>query len=240
MSRTLAAKGLFRIIEVCLILATASCVTIPRQHVPVSIPIIFQPMFADCSPVDNDALITINKSGSRIFSAAMVWAFVNSRNAAIQFNSPLGDTIFSVSRGQPDWLVTGNVDLQVKESPRGVISVNGYEIPLRASELGCVMSGLWPSEWLNALYLDDRGGGSIVLTGEDELRRIDLSLSISPKLSGSQADDIKSCAVLKWGGFLGLMRKQVSICCENSRESLKMTMTGINDYVIDWMITHES
>lgn len=223
-----------------LCLTVVSCVTIRRPHEPISIPVVFQPLFMACAPIDRDAIININKNQARVFTAAMVWSFSQKRQAEIQFNSPVGDTMFQLSRNGSVWKVEGQDSLKVEENGQGVVSVNGYDLPLLADEIGCVMSGVWPVDWLSKLEFVERHNSRTVLWGQDNLREIELTLPVAQQMIAGPSGDTISCAVLKWGGFLGLMRKKITVCREPNHQSLKVTMSGLNDYSIDWVINNES
>jgi len=221
-------------------LLAASCVTTLKQRAPAAIPIVFQPMFQNCWPADSDALLTVKKSGIRVFSSNMVWSIVDARNADIQFNSILGDTVFEVSRRMPSWNVVGPKGLKISENIQGIVSIDGFEIPILAEEIGCVLSGVWPSAWLQQLTLNSSSAGQVSLKGQDVHRDFAITMKVDHAPKANRADDIQSCTVLKWGGFLGVMRRKVTLCREQTGEGLLVSLTGVNDYLVEWVIQNES
>ena len=223
-----------------LIFLPLSCATLSRVHEPASVPVVFQPIFLNCSPMDRDAVLTVKKAESRVFSSNMVWSIPDYNSAEVQFNSVLGDTVFQVSRRLPQWQVTGPANLEITESISGVLSVNGFELPILGEEVGCILAGTWPAAWLQQLVLRGSSGRSLSMSGVDHFRDFDVTMSIAPQPQSTRSDDIQSCAVLKWGGFLGLMRHKVTICREQTSEGLHVSLTGVNDYLIDWVIQNES
>ena len=174
-----------------------------------------------------------------MFSSNVVWSFESKKIAEIQFNGPLGDSLLEVKRDENTWSVSGAGDLRIGESPRGSLSVDGHDIPLKSDEIGCVLSGVWPSSWLLSLTVTEKGPASIELSGADALRRVDVDISLRKVAGGFHSSDIKSCAVLTWGGVMGLFKRAATICRERKGDSVSMRLTGINDYVIEWVISNE-
>jgi hypothetical protein len=205
----------------------------------VPIPVIFQPLFSACYPIDREASLRITKLGSNVFSSNVVWSFETAKKAEIQFNGPLGDTQLQVKRDERAWVVSGAGDLRIGESSQGTLSVDGHDIPLKSDEIGCVLSGVWPNEWLATLNVADKGPVSIQLSGADELRHVDLDISLRKVADGFHSSDIKSCAVLTWGGFMGMFRRAATICRERKADSVSMRLSGINDYIADWVINND-
>ena len=218
---------------------SSSCVTTASRHEPVAIPVIFQPLFSACHPIDHEASLRITKLGNSVFSSNVVWSFENGKKSEIQFNGPLGDTLLHVKRDGGAWTVSGAGDMRVGESPQGTLSVDGRDIPLRSDEIGCVLSGVWPSDWLSSLSVSAKGPASIGLTGSDDLRRVDVDILLRNASDGFHSSDIKSCAMLTWGGVLGLFRRVATICREQKANSVSMRLSGINDYIVEWVISDD-
>lgn len=216
-----------------------SCVTTRRPSGPFSLPVVYQPLFNHCSPLDGDATLIVKKDDATLFSSAMVWTVNAQNDAEFQFNSPVGDTIFQLSRKNRRWMVSGSVDLSISENDHGVLMIDGHELPLLSEELGCVLSGAWPASWLSFLDLETRGSENLALRGQTGSREIFVNLTLPGISSLTSASDTGTCAVIKWGGFLGLWRRTLNICREKIRSEVKMKMSGINNYEIDWDITHE-
>lgn len=236
----LACHGISIVLSIILALLNSSCATLSRYHEPVRVPVVYQPIFLRCWPMDRNAIITVKRAGTRVFSSEMVWSIPDAQSSDIQFNSLLGDTVFQVSRRLPKWQLTGPQNLEISENIRGVLTVNGFEIPVLAEEVGCILAGTWPAEWLRQADIQDSVGGMVSIKGADQLRDFDITMRMADQPQSNRSDDIQSCAVLRWGGFLGLMRRQVTFCREQTAEGLQVSLTGVNDYVIDWVIHNES
>jgi hypothetical protein len=218
---------------------SSSCVTTASRHAPLAIPVIFQPLFSACHPIDREASLRITRLGNNVFSSSVVWSFENGKKAEIQFNGPLGDTLLQVKRDGSVWTVSGAGDMRVGESPQGTLSIDGRDIPLKSDEIGCVLSGVWPSDWLSSLSVTEKGPASIELTGSDDLRRVDVDILLRNPSDGFHSSDIKSCAVLTWGGVLGLFKRVATICREQKANSVSMKLAGINDYIVEWVISDD-
>ena len=119
---------------------TLSCATMSKPHAPAVVPVVFQPIFQNCWPADRDAVLTVKKMGTRVFQSNLVWSIPDAHSADVQFNSILGDTVFQLSRRIPKWEVAGPKDLHVSENIRGTVTVNGFDLPILAEELGCVLA----------------------------------------------------------------------------------------------------
>jgi len=218
----------------------SGCATLKRVHEPAHVPVVFQPIFLNCSPMDRDAVLTVKKSGSRVFTSDMVWSIPDSNSAEIQFNSLLGDTVLHAQRRLPKWNVSGTGNLEISESIKGIVSINGFELPILGEEVGCILAGTWPSAWLRQLFLRDSTGSSLSMVGADDFRDFEVAMTLAHRPQSARSDDIQSCAMLKWGGFLGIMGHKVSICREQTSEGLRVSLSGINDYLIEWVIQNES
>lgn len=203
-------------------------------------PVVFQPLFLNCWPMDRDAVLTVKKAGARVFSSDMVWSVPDTNSAELQFNSILGETIFQITRQLPNWQVSGPQNLQISENIRGVLTINGFEIPILAEEVGCILAGTWPSLWLRQLTLRESSGRVLTMQGADDQRDFLITMRVLEQPNTNRPDDIQSCAVLRWGGFLGFMRKKITFCREQTKDGLMVSLAGVNDYLIEWVIQNES
>jgi hypothetical protein len=214
-------------------------VTVSKPSQPTVLPVVFQPLFLNCTPSDRDASLNVSMNGTRIFSSEVVWNIPDDRSADLQFNSVLGDTIFQLSRSQPEWKITGSDGLVISEAKNRVIKVNKIELPIFANEIGCLLSGTWPVTWLRFLSLSRQSDGSFLLMGSDELRGIEVSMKVTQTQNSERQDDIQSCATLRWGGFLGFFKNKMLICREQTKNGRLLTITGLKDYVVEWMVQSE-
>jgi hypothetical protein len=222
-----------------LILLLTTCATVPPPRIDGPIPVVFLPLFTACAPVDHEASLVISKADSRVFSSAMVWSFPSDGRADIQFNSPLGDTVLQVSHDSNQWKVTGSVELSIVENSRGIMNVGGYDIPIKSDEIGCILSGGWPSNWLNSLSVTASNSSVRQLTGSDDLRHIVVDISVSKDGGAFRSGNIKSRAMLEWGGIFGFFRHKITITRQQENGLVSMTMTGVNGYVAEWTIANE-
>jgi hypothetical protein len=207
---------------------------------PAPVPVVFQSMFHSCEQSDGEALLRVIDVDAAEFSATVVWNFKPERLADIQVNSPLGDTLLEIHRKGRSWTRTGQGDFDIKESHSRVVSVGGYELPLQSDELSCVLAGFWPSHWLTTLRISEHRGKFLRMIGRDDQRDIDVSLTLTTAGASSQSGDIKSCAVLKWGGFLGFFRNEGSLCRDRMTDGVVMRLEGIGRYRVEWMIKDET
>lgn len=213
-----------------------SCVTLHRPTESVSIPVIYQPMFMACAPLDREATLTMANAGVNFFSATMVWSFPTHERADIQFNSPLGDTMFQVSRKGSSWSVLGSEGVSIVENAQGVIEVGGYEIPLKSDEVGCVLTGVWPASWLNTLDAKVSSSAGMELTGSDRLRKIVVNVELANSGGTFHSGDIKSRVMLEWGGIFGFFRRKIMIERLEANGSVTMTISGVKEYRAKWTI----
>jgi hypothetical protein len=136
--------------------------------------------------------LTISKDGARVFSSQVVWSFQSLRKAAIQVNTPMGDTIYEISRNNQIWDSTSVSKLNVFESSSGVLNVEGHDIPLKSDEIGCVLSGVWPAEWLSSMAVNNSSASELRLQGADGFR--DVHVDVSRRVSDApfRNSEIKS------------------------------------------------
>ena len=230
-----------KIIGLCsAFIMSTSCVRIAVIQEPVSVPVIFQPMFHSCEESDGEAVLRLNDAQSVGLTSTIVWNFKSQRNANIQVNSQLGDTLMEINRSGHVWKVIGPRAIKINEDSTGIIDIEGYELPLRSHELACVMAGYWPAQWLSTLKIAEQGGSFLRLTGKDELRKIDVTISMRKSGEGFRSGDIKSCVVLKWGGIFGLFEHEGSVCRDQARGGVVMRLDGIGNYKVEWTISDES
>ena len=218
----------------------SSCATLHRPREPALVPVVFQPLFRACAPIENEAALIISKDGARVFSSQVVWSFQSARKAAIQVNTPMGDTIYEISRNNQIWDSTSVSKLNVFESSSGVLNVEGHDIPLKSDEIGCVLSGVWPAEWLSSMAVNKSSASELRLQGADGFR--DVHVDVSRRVSDApfRNSEIKSCATLEWGGLWMLFRKSVRICRDQVNDGINMRVSGLNNYLVEWKISDES
>jgi hypothetical protein len=199
-------------------------------------PVILQPLFGACHLSEDEARLEIEKQGTRIFSANMVWAFTAARDSVVQINSLFGDTILELRADAGKWSTNGQVQINIGESGRGFLTVDGYDLPVRSSELGCILAGVWPAEWLRWLEITRDDRQTFRVEGDDGQRtvKIEIENDTLPIALGQQGR--AGCAYFTWGGFFGFFQRRAVLCRENIRDNTTMRLSGINNYLINWTI----
>ncbi len=217
-----------------------SCVRTMVNPEPASVPVVFQSMFRDCEQSDGEATLRITAVDQTAFSASLVWNFRPQHVADIQMNSPLGDTLLEISGRGIHWTTKGPRSFTITETKSGVVAIDGYDLPLHSDELSCVIAGFWPAQWLSVLHISEQRGRYLRMVGHDDLREIDVALTLLNAGESPRLGDIKSCAVLKWGGFLGFFRKEGVLCRERIVDGVVMRLDGVGRYKVEWTIQDEA
>ena len=213
-----------------------SCQTTRPFHQPISMPVIMQPLFGACHPTEDEARLEIEKKGTRIFSANMVWAFAAARNSVVQINSLFGDTILELRADAGRWSANGQVQINVGESGRGFLTINGYDVPVKSSELGCILAGVWPVEWLRWLEITRDDRQTFRIEGNDGQRTVKIEMENDSRSIEVAQQGRNGCAHFKWGGFFGFFQRQAVLCREKIRDNTRVRLSGINNYLINWTI----
>lgn len=229
-------KKILAALVTCSLWPINSCVTTRHDSTVMAIPVVYQPMFRACAPIDREANLTISEDGSRIFGAAMVWSFPSPAHADIQLNSPLGDTITQFTRNGSHWTVSGADGVVISETSSGALSVGGYEIPIKSDEVGCILSGVWPANWLTDLDATVSSSASLSLSGKDNLRKIVLDINTATGTTQFRSDDIRSRVMLEWGGLFGFFRRSVLIERISSKGVISMQVSGVKSYLTKWTL----
>lgn len=217
---------------------TSSCQTAKSIREPAAIPVILQPAFRSCFPSEAEAKLEIEKNGARVFVSAVVWSILNTDDMNLQVNTPLGETIFDVKRAESRWNTQPPEYIRISENRDGLLQVEGYDIPLKINEIGCILAGVWPASWMRWLHVSLDNGQQLQMTGRDGGRFIKIDMPYATPGNRTGFGRGLSCVEFKWGGFLGFFQRVVSLCRENSNSGLNMRLTGINDYNVIWNIDH--
>lgn len=213
-----------------------SCQTAGILNEPLSLPVVLQPAFQACAPSENEARFNIEKDGARVFSSNIVWLIDGAMQTSLQINSPLGETMFELRRSEGRWESLPDNRIKIQENPSGDLSLDGYDIPLKSDELGCILSGVWPAAWLRWMDIVQNRGSVIRLQGEDRFRTITIETPNPSSTNPTRMAAMEGCAEIRWGGFLGFFRRKATLCRKQSKEGVVMHLTGINKYLIDWTI----
>jgi hypothetical protein len=217
---------------------TSSCQTASSIREPISIPVILQPAFRSCFPSEAEAKLEIEKDGARVFVSNVVWSIANADDVSLQVNTPLGETIFDIKRSGSHWTTQPPDQIRISEGRDGLLQVEGYDVPLKISEIGCIISGVWPASWMRWLSVSLDDGQQLQMTGQDGGRFVKIDMPYAATANGPGLASGRSCAQFKWGGFFGFFQRVVSLCRENSKSGLNVRLTGINDYHVIWNIDH--
>lgn len=194
-----------------------------------AVPIAIQPLFASCSPSDGEVQLGIEGKNIHVTGISAVWNIPDERTWDIQFNSPMGDTRLALHRKNGQFSAVGDVQLTIDTDRRGFMTVNEHLLPLRDSELPCVLGGRWPVEWFQFLRKEQKSQGSLKLAGQDDVRNIDLVTTFS-----NDGHGVESCAVIEWGGFLGLFKHSAELCIRRANGSFNAELKGPSHYIAKW------
>jgi hypothetical protein len=216
-----------------------SCATTQKPQSAMSIPVVYLPIFAPCEPQDQEVELSVTELDRRIFTGGLVIATQANGLISVQLNSVLGDTIFDAKRSNDLWATNGKFVISINETKQGKLEIDGHELPIQSNELGCLVSGYWPMRWISILNLTEDKDQKIELRGTDEQRSLNLNLKLTTNKDGSVSSNIKSCAMLQWGGIFGFFRRSVQLCRTQSDQLVDMQLTGVGDYRIHWVIHNE-
>lgn len=193
------------------------------------VPIVIQPLFASCSPSDGEVQLAIEGETIHISSINAVWNIPNENSWEMQFNSPMGDTRLALHRKNGQFSTTGELKLAIDTDRRGFMTFNDHLLPLKDSELPCVLAGRWPVGWLQFLHKSESTAGKLKLLGQDNVRSIDLLTTF-----GNDGRGVDSCAVIQWGGFLGLFKHSAELCLKRSPGAFNAELKGPSHYTAKW------
>jgi hypothetical protein len=226
-------KILARLIVIVLF---GSCQTIQKTHEPPVLPVVLQPLFASCSPSEGDASFEIKKDTVRVLAGNLVWSFVKGQESVLQINSPFGDTIFEMRSVARKWTTTGDVQLDISETKSGILKLGRHELPLKSDELGCLLAGAWPAQWLSWLEKKQDELRWYRMMGYDGQRSVVVEFPKSGQAGKNSNPARVGCAYVTWGGFLGFFQKKSVICREQKKGNLSVSLSGINSYIINWTV----
>lgn len=196
---------------------------------PSDVPVAVQPMFASCAPSDGEVQLSVQGKETNISGITVVWNIPDEQSWDIQFNSPMGDTRLALQRKNGQFSTVGDLQLSVGVDSIGFMMFNDHLLPLQDKELPCVLAGRWPVTWLDFLQRVDRSRTQFKLYGHDDIRSIGISTSI-----GGDGRATDSCAVIQWGGFLGLFRHEAELCMKRSPGSFSAELKGPSQYIAKW------
>jgi hypothetical protein len=216
------------------------CVRSMQPVEPVSVPVVFQSVFQSCDQSDGEASLRVRELNNSGFSAMIIWKFLPQSVAEVQLNSMLGDSLMEIKRRGRNWAASGAYSFKISESDSGVLAIDGNELPLLSEEISCVLAGFWPANWLSSLRVSEQRSAFLRLVGHEALRDVDVWLTLTKSAHSSESTDIKSCAVLRWGGVLGFFRKESTICRERMADSIVMRLDGVGRYKVEWTIHDET
>lgn len=201
---------------------------------PSDVPVAIQPMFASCSPSDGEVQMSVQGRDTHINGINVVWNIPDERTWEIQFNSPMGDTRLALQRKNGQFSTIGDIQLEVGVDSRGFIAFNDHLLPLQDNELPCVLAGRWPVTWLDFLQRVDRSRTQFKLLGHDDVRTIGVTTSMDN--DGGAAE---SCAVIQWGGFLGLFRHEAELCMKRSSGGFTAELKAPSNYIAKWSQSYD-
>lgn len=216
---------------------TQGCQTVSRQAAPVSVPVLLQPLFGACAPSEEEAYLEVEKEGARLFSGQLIWSFVVSGESSLQLNSPLGDSIIDVRLEQGRRLNFSQHDVKVQETSKGLINIDGYDVPLKPGELGCILAGVWPAAWLRWFAVTKDRRELFTIEGNDGERSVKIELVGALSTDGLYSSKGSSCAFFTWGGLFGLFENHATLCREASKDGVRLKLSGINNYLVNWKIS---
>jgi len=130
----------------------------------------------------------------------------------------------------------GQVQINVGESARGFLTVDGYDVPLKSSELGCILAGVWPVEWLRWLEITRDDRQTFIIEGDDGQRTVKIEMENATRLIGVGQQGRTGCAYFSWGGFFGFFQRRAVLCLRKIKDNTTVRVTGINNYLINWTI----
>lgn len=225
-------------LKLLLALMIVGCQTVSQERESLSLPVVWQPLFSSCVPSEEEAFLEIERDGARLFSGQLVWSFVMSGESSLQLNSPLGDSIIDMRINQGRWLNLSQEQLRVTETDKGLFNIDGYDVPLKPSELGCILAGTWPASWLRWFRVTQDQRDLFTMEGTDGQRSVKIELVGGLSSDGLYSSKGASCAFFAWGGFLGFFQRHAKLCREVSRSGVQLKLSGISNYLVNWTINN--
>lgn len=181
----------------------------------------------------------ISKNSERRLTASLIWKIEGDSQFEAQLVDALGQSIVEFHSEKEEIYSRGNEQFNLSTTQNGLLSVSGYSVPIARNELGCLLNGNFPSNWLKSIIDSEAASDTIELLMKDKSRTMSVVLTSSPREYAAQ-NYTKGCAVLKWGGFLGIFEKELKFCRTELREGVTVQVSGINDLQIDWHVTREN
>lgn len=180
-----------------------ACVSTRSPDADLELPAYYQPYFSSCQPADGAANMVFFQGGAMLGSGEAEWIAKGSI-LQLEMLDPMGRTVlkFKSNHGASPRSASTTGSL-ARKLPRltmasdGHLVVGGHWLPIRGSELACVLAGRLPRSWLPSLAAvhQDKAGGSVEFI--DKSRSIEVQFA---DLSDPKQRSI--CTLMQWGGVL--------------------------------------
>ncbi|MCX6125669.1 MAG: hypothetical protein NTV34_13125 [Proteobacteria bacterium] len=227
------------LVGIILMLMIPGCVTTKfrSNETQVIHALALQPLFSACIPGDGSAQFSLVGAGKTVSGVELVWNFIKVDYWDVQFNSIIGETQLEMSRRKSLYETKGIAEIKLSHDSAGFLIVDERPIPLKEEEISCFLAGRWPVTWLTFLREASSGvSGKYLYRGDDGMRGIVLTASVSP-----DARSLGSCAVIQWGGVLGVFRHKSQICLtRTSGGNYSAELLGPSDFQVKWWVENES
>ncbi|MCX6117045.1 MAG: hypothetical protein NT027_05865 [Proteobacteria bacterium] len=195
-----------------------------------SLPIVIQPIFSECVPNDGAAQFYGNFDGKIISSLDLVWNTPAKDHWDLQLNTPAGDSRLELQRRGTSIGIQGDITPAMRINESGILNIEGYDLPIFADELPCILAGQWPHTWTKILFRPARSKKSSTLKfyGFDKFRDIHLDIDLT------DIKVIKSCTKFEWGGFWGFFKKSAQVCVKKGQGQYSVDIVAFDVYQVKW------
>lgn len=197
------------------------CATLSRQEV-VAVPAILQPYFGDCSPTDGAVSLAFFRDGTLIGSGDAEWVAKNGL-FTLEMLDPVGRLLLKLQQEAGALVTTGPLTRKIpamRLRKDGFLDFNGHMVPIRASELPCVLAGQLPHAWIGLTRQVD----GQTITAADANRTITINFD-RPKTPGA-----KVCSRITWGGLAWF--KHELTWCQHGTVQRESYLDGDGDFGI--------
>ena len=208
-----------------------SCVSVqPISN--FSLPATIEPFFGSCDGSDGALDITLHYEDDFLGQTTMEWVSDNSGWRSELYN-PIGQTILAIGYYRENKKIDSTGVLKDKLPlisllPDNFLEVDGYFVPLKGQEIGCLLNHKWPRSWLQTLIEVEQNSESLALHFREPDRSIKLTFIEYKRFSNR-----KSCAELHWSALWGLVDSQFIICINKNRQQTAEAF-DIAGYKLKW------
>ena len=208
----------------------AACQTLGPPPV-INLPIVMESIFADCEGGEGDLRLMVANDEGRA-STSVEWK-AEGANWTIQAFGPMGQTTLALDyqHDRKQFTSIGSLAPKVSGldvSGDGFLKIDGAFVPVKATEVGCLLKYRIPSDWKASLYSYEKTGDRAKLTFYESQRSMLVDYSGASSLKNQTV-----CTTFEWSQFLNLVRSTAQLCWQLEPPE-EAHVKGLKGYEISW------